>query len=109
MYLEFACLRLPGQFWAALLMIVLAMVYTVTSGLYGVLVTDLFQSVLIFVAVGYLITVSMTEFVLPDVFTVSAPLTEGGFELIETTRQAWDTGHACLEPDFFCCFRVLVF
>ena len=33
---------LPGQFWAALLMIVLAMVYTVTSGLYGVLVTDLF-------------------------------------------------------------------
>ena len=80
---------LPGQFWAALLMIVLAMVYTVTSGLYGVLVTDLFQSVLIFLAVGYLITVSMTEFVLPDVFTVSAPLTEGGFELIETTRQAW--------------------
>ena len=80
---------LPGQFWAALLMIVLAMVYTITSGLYGVLVTDLFQSVLIFLAVGYLITVSMTEFVLPDVFTVSAPLTEGGFDLIETTRQAW--------------------
>ena len=80
---------LPGQFWAALLMIVLAMAYTVTSGLYGVLVTDLFQSVLIFLAVGYLITVSMTEFVLPDVFTVSAPLREGGFELIETTRQAW--------------------
>ena len=80
---------LPGQFWAALLMIVLAMVYTVTSGLYGVLVTDLFQSVLIFAAVAYMITVSMSEFVLPEVFTVSAPLREGGFELIETTRQAW--------------------
>ena len=82
-------LGLPGQFWAALLMIVLAMVYTVTSGLYGVLVTDFFQGVVIFVAVGYLVTVTVTEFVLPEVFTVSVPLRDGGFELIETTRQAW--------------------
>ena len=67
-------LGLPGQFWAALLMIVLAMVYTVTSGLYGVLVTDFFQGVVIFVAVGYLVTVTVTEFVLPEVFTVSVPL-----------------------------------
>ncbi|KAA3662714.1 MAG: sodium:solute symporter, partial [Calditrichaeota bacterium] len=46
-------LHIPGfwglepQFWAASLMIVLAMIYTVASGLYGVVWTDVFQGVII--------------------------------------------------------------
>jgi len=80
---------LPGRFWAAFLMIVLAMVYTVSSGLYGVLLTDLFQSLLIFVAVGYFSYLALTQYSLPDVFYVSVPLKAGGFESVSTTRQEW--------------------
>ena len=37
-----------SQFWAATFMIILALIYTVASGLYGVVWTDVFQGVLIF-------------------------------------------------------------
>ncbi len=82
-------LGLRGQFWAALLMIVLAMVYTVSSGFYGVLLTDVFQCGTIFFAVFYFSYLAITQHSLPEVFSVSIPLKEGGFELFQMTRDRW--------------------
>ncbi len=78
-----------SQFWAATLMIVLAMIYTVASGLYGVVWTDVFQGILIFGTIFYICAVAFTHFVLPESFMVSVPLRDGGFQAIATTRDAW--------------------
>ncbi|MCA9734754.1 MAG: sodium:solute symporter [Deferribacteres bacterium] len=87
-------LHIPGfwglepQFWAATLMIVLAMIYTVASGLYGVVWTDVFQGVLIFGTIIY-VCVLAAGYVIPETFSVSMPLRDGGFMAVETTRDAW--------------------
>ena len=80
---------LPSQFWAATLMIVLAMIYTVASGLYGVVWTDVFQGFLIFGTIIFICALSFFYFNLPEVFQVSVPLRDGGFMALETTRDAW--------------------
>ncbi|WP_456407140.1 sodium:solute symporter family transporter [Caldithrix abyssi] len=80
---------LSSEFWAATLMIVLAMIYTVASGLYGVVWTDVFQGVLIFFTIIYICVLAFTQFNLPEVFNVSVPLKEGGFLTLPTTKEAW--------------------
>jgi SSS family solute:Na+ symporter len=80
---------LPGEFWAAFIMIVLAMIYTVASGLYGVVWTDVFQGVLIFGLIIYICIMAVSGVTLPEVFNISLPLKEGGFMTVETTREAW--------------------
>jgi len=82
-------LGLSSEFWAATLMIVLAMIYTVASGLYGVVWTDVFQGILIFGTIIFICTLALVSFDLPAVFNVSVPLKDGGFMAIETTRDAW--------------------
>jgi len=80
---------LSSEFWAATLMIVLAMIYTVASGLYGVVWTDVFQGVLIFGTIFFVCGLAFFNFDLPETFHVSVPLREGGFMALETTREAW--------------------
>ncbi|GAB4380695.1 MAG: Na+:solute symporter [Calditrichia bacterium] len=80
---------LSSEFWAATLMIFLAMIYTVASGLYGVVWTDVFQGLLIFGTIFYICALSFFKFDLPEIFNVSVPLREGGFMPIETTRDVW--------------------
>jgi Na+/proline symporter len=80
---------LSSEFWAATLMIVLAMIYTVASGLYGVVWTDVFQGFLIFGTIIFICMLAFFKFDLPEVFQVSVPLRDGGFMPIETTREAW--------------------
>jgi len=80
---------LSSEFWAATLMIFLAMIYTVASGLYGVVWTDVFQGTLIFATIIYICLLAFFKFDLPEVFQVSVPLRDGGFMPIETTREAW--------------------
>ena len=80
---------LSSEFWAATLMIFLAMIYTVASGLYGVVWTDVFQGTLIFGTIVYICLLAFFKFDLPEVFQVSVPLRDGGFMAIETTREAW--------------------
>lgn len=80
---------LEPQFWAATLMITLAMIYTVASGLYGVVWTDVFQGVLIFGTIIFICALSFFNFNLPEVFQISVPLREGGFMALDTTRDAW--------------------
>jgi len=82
-------LGLSSEFWAATLMIFLAMIYTVASGLYGVVWTDVFQGTLIFVVLVYICSLVFVKFNLPEVFSVSVPLREGGFMSIQTTKEAW--------------------
>ncbi|MEE8075249.1 MAG: sodium:solute symporter [Candidatus Binatia bacterium] len=79
----------PDKFWAALLMIVLAMIYTVPSGLYGVILTDIVQSVLIFGAIIYVCYLGLTQYPLPEEFSVSIPMKDGTFQTLQTTREVW--------------------
>lgn len=80
---------LKSQFLAATFMIFLAMLYTVASGLYGVVWTDVFQGVLIFGTLMYICAMALTKFGLPEVFSISVPMKDGTFQAIQTTREAW--------------------
>jgi len=82
---------LPSHFWAASILIVLATIYTVASGLYGVIWTDVFQGVLIFGAIVY-IAVKAFAIDLPDEFFVSMPIKDsvgGGYKAYLTTFTEW--------------------
>ncbi|MEZ4703526.1 MAG: hypothetical protein R2834_24560 [Rhodothermales bacterium] len=76
---------------ASLAMIGLATAYTVASGLYGVVYTDLFQGVLIFFTLMYVTVHVFLNYSLPETFSVSVPLLDGGFETIGTTLADWAT------------------
>lgn len=81
-------LGLPSEFWAAALLIAVAMIYTVASGLYGVVWTDVFQGFLIFGAILYMASIAFA-ITLPEEFTISLPLFDGGFERYTTTLKEW--------------------
>jgi solute:Na+ symporter, SSS family len=74
---------------AALLMITLATIYTVASGLYGVVWTDVFQGVLIFGTILCICYIAMDQVTLPEEFYVSVPLGDGQFQAIKTTLAEW--------------------
>lgn len=82
---------LPSEFWAAAVLIGIAMIYTVASGLYGVIWTDVFQGLLIFATIVY-IAIRALGITLPDEFMVSMPLKEtagGGFKAYLTNYREW--------------------
>jgi len=84
-------LGLPSEFWAAAVLIGIAMIYTVASGLYGVIWTDVFQGLLIFATIVY-IAIRALGITLPDEFMVSMPLKEtagGGFKAYLTNYREW--------------------
>lgn len=74
---------------AALIMIVLASLYTIASGLYGVVYTDVFQGFLILIAILYVCFLAFTQYTLPDEFMVSVPLVGGGFQELKTSITSW--------------------
>lgn len=74
---------------AALLMILLASIYTIASGFYGVIYTDVFQGFLIFFTITYVCIMAFVRFDLPEEFYVSVPLLEGGFKAIEVSLSEW--------------------
>ncbi|ERN41311.1 Na+/proline symporter [Rubidibacter lacunae KORDI 51-2] len=74
---------------AAMLTIVLAGLYTAVSGFYGVIWTDVFQGVLIFVAILYVCAIAMQTVVLPESFMVSVPAADGQFVEITNTLSDW--------------------
>jgi SSS family solute:Na+ symporter len=81
-------LGLPSQFWAAAILITLSMIYTVAAGLYGVIWTDVFQGFFIFLAIAYIV-VKALGIDLPEEFTVSMPMKNGGFATFPTTWSEW--------------------
>ena len=74
---------------ATLIMVGLASVYTITSGLYGVVYTDVFQGVLIGGVIVYVVANVMMVYDIPAAFDVSVPLGDGAFQTLSTTREAW--------------------
>jgi len=74
---------------ASILMIVLAMTYTIASGLYGVVWTDVFQGIFIFGVIIYVSIIAMTKVNLPEEFFVSVPMLDGSFSSIKTTLAEW--------------------
>ena len=81
---------LPSEFLAATILIVLAMIYTVASGLYGVVWTDVFQGILIFLAIIY-ISVKAFSIDLPEFFLVSLPMKDGGFQTFPMSFSEWSS------------------
>ena len=76
---------------AATVMILIALSYTITSGLYGVVVTDLLQGALIAVAILAVAGFAIAQEGLPEVFSVSVPMADGTFQSLATSREAWTT------------------
>ena len=58
---------------AGILLILFALIYTTLSGFYGVVFTDIFQGIFIFIAILYICFLAMTTVNLPDNFVISLP------------------------------------
>ncbi len=80
---------LKAEFLASLLMITLAMMYTVASGLYGVVWTDVFQGVLIFGTLLFICITALTKFNLPETFFISVPMKDGTFHALQMAKSTW--------------------
>jgi Na+/proline symporter len=80
---------LSSEFWAASIIIVLTTLYTVASGLQGVVWTDVFQGILIFVMIIIVCSIALVSADIPNTFSISVPLKDGRFLPIETTKDAW--------------------
>ncbi|CAI5742978.1 unnamed protein product [Peronospora destructor] len=82
----------PSEFWAAAILMAVAMLYTVASGFSTVVYTDVYQSVFIFIS---FIVVAVMGFMvqLPDQFSVFLPgrtvRAEPEYIEVNTTRSAW--------------------
>ena len=74
---------------AAIVMLVIATVYTAVSGFQGVVWTDVFQGVLIFIAIIYVCTLAFTTVTLPPEFPISVPLGGGKFQEITANLTSW--------------------
>jgi Na+/proline symporter len=74
---------------ATLLMILVTMAYTVASGFYGAVWTDVFQGGMILIAVVYVVIAAMGV-TLPESFSVSVPSVDGSaFQSVATTFERW--------------------
>ncbi|GJQ64811.1 MAG: sodium:solute symporter [Melioribacteraceae bacterium] len=80
---------LKPEFTASVIMIFLAMIYTVASGLQGVVWTDVFQGVLILATILIVCFISFSYFFLPESFDVSVPLSGGGYTSIPYSLEEW--------------------
>lgn len=85
---------LPGEFWAALVLMLVALLYTVASGYTTVVYTDVYQSFFIF-ASFIIVAIMGFGYHLPEAFSVFVPLKQtdlhGDRAMIQvnTTRSAW--------------------
>lgn len=74
-----------------IILIVITTVYTVTSGLYGVVWTDVFQGFLILGAVIAICFIAFRTVTLPAEFSVSIPMGKGEFHQVRTTFKDWSS------------------
>ncbi|MGD1809517.1 sodium:solute symporter family transporter [Dapis sp. BLCC M126] len=73
---------------AGIFLILLALIYTTVSGFYGVVLTDVFQGFLIFVAILYICFIAFQTVTLPETFAISIPGTE---KLQEWSLTEWSS------------------
>ncbi|MEB3215682.1 MAG: sodium:solute symporter [Nostocales cyanobacterium 94392] len=85
-----------GQFlgvsdeFASIGLVALALVYTAASGFYGVVWTDVFQGILIFVAIIYVCALALQIATIPETFSVSIPAGDG-FESQQWNFADWSS------------------
>ncbi|AFH48738.1 Na+/proline symporter [Ignavibacterium album JCM 16511] len=84
-----AFLGFTSEFWAAAIIITFTTLYTVASGLQGVVWTDVFQGILIFAMIIIVCTIAILSANIPETFSISVPLKDGSFLPIEITRDSW--------------------
>lgn len=84
-----AFLGFTSEFWAAAIIITFTTLYTVASGLQGVVWTDVFQGILIFAMIIIVCRIAILSANIPETFSISVPLKDGSFLPIETTRDSW--------------------
>ncbi|GAB1442177.1 Na+:solute symporter [Ignavibacteriales bacterium] len=77
------------DFIASVIMVSIALVYTAASGLYGVVWTDVIQGAIILLSIFVVIYISMTQYFLPETFTISTPTFDGGFISQTVAREDW--------------------
>lgn len=74
--------------WASIVLVAIAGIYTVIGGFYAVVWTDVFQGVMIFVAVIYICAIALHTVTLPGSFEVALP-DQGGFLSHTWSFQEW--------------------
>lgn len=84
-----AWLGISPAFWAALIMIGVTMIYTVTSGILGVVWTDVFQGGIILLMIIVICVMAFIKYSLPESFILSVPLRDGSFHEYGMTKDAW--------------------
>lgn len=67
----------------------LATIYTVASGLYGVVYTDVMQGFLVFIAIILTCSIAFINYPLAETFQVSVPLIEDGFRTLNVNIEDW--------------------
>lgn len=72
--------------YAAIILIILALVYTVISGFYGVIWSDFFQAILVFMAIMYICTLAWQTVTIPETIVVALP---GSEELQSWSLAEW--------------------
>ncbi|MEM7516544.1 MAG: sodium:solute symporter, partial [Planctomycetota bacterium] len=86
-----------GVSLAAAAVVFLVTIYTTAGGLVGVVWTDVFQGLLIFVAVAAVCFLAWQLPALPESFAVSVPLGGGEFAEVVQQRSAWESALPPLE------------
>ncbi|NEP11833.1 MAG: sodium:solute symporter [Symploca sp. SIO2C1] len=74
--------------YASIFLILLALIYTTLSGFYGVVWTDVFQGILVFIAIIYICILALQTATIPDTFSVAIPGTE---QLQQWTFTEWSS------------------
>lgn len=73
-----------------IILILITTIYTMASGLYGVVWTDVFQGFLIFIGVIVVVFIATTTVDLPQSFSVSVPI-EGKFQQLRIDYNDWSS------------------
>ncbi|NES23170.1 MAG: sodium:solute symporter [Symploca sp. SIO3E6] len=74
--------------YAAIFLILLALIYTTLSGFYGVVLTDVFQGVLVFLAILYICVLALQTATIPDTFSIALP---GAEQLQQWSYTEWSS------------------
>jgi Na+/proline symporter len=88
------------EFWAAIIMTTLSMIYTVATGLSGVVWTDVFQGFTIFAAIVIVCIKAMVTVTLPTTFQISSLLYNGTSVIQTTTWSDWSSPLPVWKLDF---------
>lgn len=75
--------------WATIGIIGLSTIYTVASGLYGVVYTDVLQGFLVFFAIIATCAIAFFHYPLAETFQVSVPLIGEGFQTLDVNLDNW--------------------